>query len=224
MYENWRAWSGDDSKADLYEASANALKDAATEGSLVVSDIVHAALCIHFETQRESDTFLESNEIRIQALSPEAHFLASRARRTYREEGGKRTRILADFLIGAHAQKQTMRLLSRDRASTVNCFPRLTSMTRRERTQEIESMSLFKRGNVWWYEFWFANRRVREFSKTNSKTPAMAGNSSADASPKRDSIIWRMPAKIACARSGKLRRTTRLPCAHARSERRHARC
>ena len=35
-------------------------------------------------------------------------------------------------------------------------------------------MSLSKRGNVWWYEFWFSGRRVRESSKTNSKTLAKA--------------------------------------------------
>ena len=35
-------------------------------------------------------------------------------------------------------------------------------------------MSLSKRGRVWWYEFWFAGRRVRESSKTSSKTLAKA--------------------------------------------------
>ena len=35
-------------------------------------------------------------------------------------------------------------------------------------------MALLKRGNVWWYEFWFAGRRVRESSKTSSKTLAKA--------------------------------------------------
>ena len=35
-------------------------------------------------------------------------------------------------------------------------------------------MSLLKRGKVWWYEFWFAGRRVRESSKTGSKTLAKA--------------------------------------------------
>jgi hypothetical protein len=110
---------------DFYEASATALQDAASEGSLVVSDIVYAELCIHFETQRESDGFLESNEIRVQALAREAHFLASRAWRTYRQQGGKRTRILADFLIGAHAQKQATRLLSRDRGFYRKLFPSL---------------------------------------------------------------------------------------------------
>ncbi len=109
----------------FYEASSDALQDAASEGSLVISDIVYAELCIHFEAQRECDAFLESNEIRVQALSREAHFLASRAWRTYRQQGGKRTRILADFLIGAHAQKQATRLLSRDRGFYRKLFPSL---------------------------------------------------------------------------------------------------
>ncbi len=33
-------------------------------------------------------------------------------------------------------------------------------------------MSPFKRGNVWWYEFWFAGRRIQESSKSASKTVA----------------------------------------------------
>ena len=33
-------------------------------------------------------------------------------------------------------------------------------------------MSLFRRGGVWWYEFWFAGRRVQESTKSTSKTIA----------------------------------------------------
>jgi predicted nucleic acid-binding protein len=110
---------------NFYEASANALQNAADNGTLVISDIVYAELCIHFEAQRECDTFLEGNEIRVQALGREALLLASRAWRTYRKQGGKRTRILADFLIGAHAQKQAPRLLSRDRGFHRKLFPSL---------------------------------------------------------------------------------------------------
>jgi predicted nucleic acid-binding protein len=109
----------------FYQASGDALEEAAGEGSIVVSDIVYAELCIHFEIQRECDAFLESNEIRVQGLTGEAHFLASRAWRTYRQQGGKRTRILADFLIGAHAQKQATCLLSRDRGFYRKLFPSL---------------------------------------------------------------------------------------------------
>jgi hypothetical protein len=109
----------------FYEASGDALEEAAGEGSIVISGIVYAEICIHFESQRDCDAFLESNEIRVQPLTREAHFLASGTWRSYRQQGGKRTRILADFLIGAHAQKQATRLLSRDRGFYRKLFPSL---------------------------------------------------------------------------------------------------
>jgi predicted nucleic acid-binding protein len=110
---------------EFYGASADALENSASEGSLVISDIVYAELCIHFETRKECDGFLESLEIRVQPLTREALFTASRAWRKYRQQGGKRTRILADFLIGAHAQHQSERLLSRDRGFYQTLFPSL---------------------------------------------------------------------------------------------------
>jgi predicted nucleic acid-binding protein len=110
---------------DFYAASADALQIAAAEGSLVICDVVYAELCTHFGIHRECDAFLESIEIRVQALTREALFLASRVWRTYRQQGGKRTRILADFLIGAHAQKQTTHLISRDRGFYRSLFPAL---------------------------------------------------------------------------------------------------
>jgi predicted nucleic acid-binding protein len=109
----------------FFDASVAALEHAATSGALVVCDLVYAELCVHFWSQRECDAFLAGNEIRVESLSREAHFLASRAWRTYRKEGGPRTRILADFLIGAHAQTQAARLLSRDRGFYRKLFPSL---------------------------------------------------------------------------------------------------
>lgn len=110
---------------DFYAASAQALQEAAARGSLIICDIVYAELCIHFDTQRHCDAFLESLAIRVQPLTREAHFLASRTWRLYRQQGGRRTRILADFLIGAQAQVQANRLVSRDRGFYSKLFPAL---------------------------------------------------------------------------------------------------
>ena len=33
-------------------------------------------------------------------------------------------------------------------------------------------MGLFRRGGVWWYEFYFAGQRIRESAKSTSKTVA----------------------------------------------------
>jgi predicted nucleic acid-binding protein len=109
----------------FYDASVKALDGAATDGSLVICDLVYAELCIHFESQRDCDGFLKTAEIRVEALNREAHFLASRTWRAYRKQGGQRSRILADFLIGAHARVQASRLLSRDRGFYRKLFPSL---------------------------------------------------------------------------------------------------
>jgi len=110
---------------EFYDASAVALQDAADEGSLVICDIVYAELCVHFDTRRECEGFVDGIEIRVQSLTREAHFEASRVWRVYRSQGGKRTRILADFLIGAHARNQASRLLTRDRGFYRKLFPSL---------------------------------------------------------------------------------------------------
>ena len=107
------------------DAAAASIEDAASHGSLVVNDIVYVEVCIQFGMQRECDDFFDSNEIRVEPLNRSAHFLASRIWREYRARGGKRDRILPDFLIGAHAQVQANRLISRDRGFYRTLFPKL---------------------------------------------------------------------------------------------------
>jgi len=88
-------------------------------------DLVYAEICGHFAGQGECDQFLADTEIRVESLTREASFLASLAWRAYRRRGGRRVRILPDFIIGAHAQTQASQLLTRDEHFYRPAFPRL---------------------------------------------------------------------------------------------------
>ncbi|MGA1998171.1 MAG: type II toxin-antitoxin system VapC family toxin [Bryobacteraceae bacterium] len=107
------------------DRSMDAIQDSAAAGSLVICDLVYAELCVHFRHQRECDDFLAAGGIRVESLTRAAHFRASRVWRDYRRQGGSRARILADFLVGAHAELQASRLLSRDRGFYGKLFPSL---------------------------------------------------------------------------------------------------
>jgi predicted nucleic acid-binding protein len=109
----------------FYEVSAAAIRQCAADGSLVICDVAYAELCVHFSSMQECDDFLAVNTIRVQSLHRQASWTAGLAWREYRQRGGPRSRILPDFLIGAHAQAQAGRLLTRDNGFYRSFFPRL---------------------------------------------------------------------------------------------------
>ncbi len=107
------------------ERSAALLTRSGREGPLVLCEIVHAELSAHFTRFEDLDRFLGEVGIRVEPMNRHAGHLAGRAWRLYRAAGGPRDRILSDFLIGAHAQVQSGRLLSRDRGFYRSYFPEL---------------------------------------------------------------------------------------------------
>ncbi|MGB4945705.1 MAG: type II toxin-antitoxin system VapC family toxin [Candidatus Competibacter denitrificans] len=85
------------------------------EGILVINPVIYAEVSAVVESLEELDTLLSGTLFRHDPLPWPAAFLAGRAFRQYRARGGSRTRVLADFLIGAHAATENMILITRDR-------------------------------------------------------------------------------------------------------------
>ena len=98
------------------EASSRALLKARHAGALVVSEVVYAELAAAFRGDHQRlQQFLGDMALRLLPSPPEVLSDAGKSWRAYRDAGGSRTRILSDFLIGAHARAKADRLLTRDR-------------------------------------------------------------------------------------------------------------
>ncbi|MDA2934878.1 type II toxin-antitoxin system VapC family toxin [Acidobacteria bacterium AH-259-D05] len=97
------------------EGSHQALIRAAAEGALVIHEMVVAEIASCFATPAELRESLEEVPIPVAQSSLEAAFAAGQAHQKYRGQGGRRERVLADFIIGAHASLSADRLLTRDR-------------------------------------------------------------------------------------------------------------
>ena len=109
-----------------------ALKLAARHGPLVVSVVALAELSPRFTTRSARYSFLASFDVEVSNIDEEVAFLAGQFFKQYRLRGGTRTRILADFLIAAHAQLRADRLLTRDDRFFKDSFPGLVAVHPRD--------------------------------------------------------------------------------------------
>ncbi len=105
-------------------ASIAALRQGSVQGSLILCEVVLAELAPTL-APAEMLQFLSDWNLTFVPSSQSSAILAGEMFRTYLLRGGKRSRIVPDFLVAAHAQTHAQRLLARDRGYYRDYFNQL---------------------------------------------------------------------------------------------------
>jgi predicted nucleic acid-binding protein len=108
------------------DASEAVLHRAMAEGQLVVGECVLAEIRPAFDGEDAVQTFLADWNLLFVPSSRQSALLAGRHFAVYLSRGGARGRVVADFLIGAHAKTHADRLVARDRGYLRDYFADLT--------------------------------------------------------------------------------------------------
>lgn len=91
------------------------LRRALSEGGLVACPVVWAEVSAGFPSSADAVRAMEDVGVAFSPIDLPVAVAAGGAWHAYRRAGGRRQRLLADFLIGAHADARSDRLLTRDR-------------------------------------------------------------------------------------------------------------
>lgn len=91
------------------------LRRASSEGRLIASTPVWSEVCAAYHEASEAVRVLEAMTVELVPDDMAVAVAAGTAWRAYRRAGGTRRRVLADFLIGAHAAIMADRFVTRDR-------------------------------------------------------------------------------------------------------------
>ena len=116
-------------RSDLFgEKSLKRLENAYDKGAIVISNVVYAELAVAIPSRTDLERALASSNVTTSNMNSDIAFEAGRRWREYRQQGSPRSRIISDFLIGAHALLSADVFLTRDRGFYRTYFPELSSI------------------------------------------------------------------------------------------------
>jgi predicted nucleic acid-binding protein len=98
----WASWS-------LYQLDAAAIR-----GPVVINAVIYAEFSIGYTQIEEVEQVLSDAGLELREIPRPALFLAGKVFQQYRARRGRRTGVLPDFFIGAHAAVTGLPLLTRD--------------------------------------------------------------------------------------------------------------
>jgi hypothetical protein len=94
--------------------------------SICINEIGYAELAARNDSETGMQTALNKLGVTFERMPTAALFAAGQAFRRYREAGGPRLNVLADFSVGAHAEVSRVAILTRDVRRYRTYFPDVT--------------------------------------------------------------------------------------------------
>ncbi|WP_349369341.1 type II toxin-antitoxin system VapC family toxin [Salinarimonas sp.] len=105
------------------------IDEALSAGPLYVTDVVYAELAVRYERVDELDDMLAGVGVQLARTPRAALHVAAQAFGRFLASGGRRTSVIPDFFIGAHAAVENWPLLTRDPKPFRRYFPDVRLIT-----------------------------------------------------------------------------------------------
>jgi predicted nucleic acid-binding protein len=97
--------------------------------TLVINPVIYAEMSLTFSHPEALDAWIDRAGLKLLEIPRPALFLAGKAFATYRQKGGERSNVLADFFIGAHAAVLGCPVMTRDAKRYRSYFPSVRLIT-----------------------------------------------------------------------------------------------
>ncbi|MGZ6297415.1 MAG: type II toxin-antitoxin system VapC family toxin [Candidatus Limnocylindrales bacterium] len=107
-------------------ASRDALRRCLAEGALIACDVVWAEVAASFPSAANAAEAFDRLGLSFSPVTPRVAADAGQAWRDHVKGSGRRGRVIADFLVAAHARAHADRFLTRDRGFYREAFKGLT--------------------------------------------------------------------------------------------------